>query len=268
MNKLILKLSLLFCLTCFAFASFFVPPQTKLFQKQYRYLLMLSSFKRPIFLSGQVYRLLNQSYQNFDISVSIKGSPNDYGFASTFSREFEEFKKTGKVFIRFDHNGKQLSNLLDTVRHLDINNYDYFCKIDDDDWYAPDYLEELNQSLSHLSKEEQRISSTAYHWGLILTEDISHTQLRKNFTDLTGPTLCFSKELIRMALRVEKNPKLIRKYLPGASESMFIHREDAFLDHMARNNGPHVERESFYPSVIYGWQYRSVIRNKGYVKFY
>ncbi|MBO7244929.1 MAG: hypothetical protein J6V53_06610 [Alphaproteobacteria bacterium] len=79
--------------------QFFISVQKQFTQKNYRYLLMLSSFKRPIFLSGQIYRLLNQTYQNFDISVSIKGSLNDYGFASTFSRKFDQFKQSGKVFI-------------------------------------------------------------------------------------------------------------------------------------------------------------------------
>ncbi|MBO7244930.1 MAG: hypothetical protein J6V53_06615 [Alphaproteobacteria bacterium] len=267
MKKNTIKLIICFFLCIFTIGSFFMPVQKQFTQKNYRYLLMLSSFKRPIFLSGQIYRLLNQTYRNFDISVSIKGSPNDYGFASTFSREFDRFKQSGKVFVRFDHNGHQFSNLLDTVRHLDINNYDYFCKIDDDDWYAPDYLEELNRNLNQLSKKEQAISSSTYHLGLILTEDIKQTYLNKNTTPLSGPTQCFSKAIIQIALRLEKNPKLITKYLPNANESLFVNREDRFLDHMARQNGTHIERDALYPSVIYGWQYRSVIRNYNYVDF-
>ena len=268
MKKNILKLSLCLLLVCICISSFFMPVQKSLTQKNYRYLLMVSSFKRPIFLSGQIYRLLNQTYQNFDISVSIKGSSNDYGFASTFSREFDGLKDTGKVFIRFDNNGKQLSNLLDTIRYLDIKNYDYFCKIDDDDWYAPDYLESVNRNLNRIPKNKQTLSSTSYHEGLILTEDVSSTHLNKNNTNLSGPTLCFSRSIIEAALRVEKNPNLIKKYLPKGHEGMFTQREDAFLDHMSRENGTHIERESLYPSVIYGWQYRSVIRNNGYVNFY
>lgn len=268
MKKSTLKFVLLTTLTLFAGASFFIPPVKKdpLIQKNNRFLLMLSSFKRPIFLSGQIYRLLNQNYPYFDISVSIKGSPNDYGFSSTFSREFEQFEKTGKVFVRFDHNRGQFANLLDTIRHINIDNYDYFCKIDDDDWYSHDYLFEVNRNLNKIPVDKQKISSSTYHNGYILTENIDTTKLNINQTPLTGPTLCFSREIMRIALRIEKEPALIDKYLPGESANLFERREDRFLDHMARKNGMHIERESLYPTVIYGWQYRSVIRNNGYVR--
>ena len=35
-------------------------------KKQYRFLLSLSSFKRPILLSGQILRFMNQDYSHFD----------------------------------------------------------------------------------------------------------------------------------------------------------------------------------------------------------
>ena len=265
-KKLHIKIFLCLFLSFFAGASFFMPVIQNAHQKNFRYLLMLSSFKRPIFLSGQIYRFLNQSYQNFDISVSIKGTPNDYGFASTFSREFEKFKKTGKVSVRFDDNGPQLSNLLDTVRHVDLNKYDYFCKIDDDDWYAPDYMSEVNKNLNLIPKEKRTFSSSSYHDGLILTETLEKTSLWKNATGLTGPTLCFSQKLIELALRIEKNPELVAKYIPSEGTWTFKFNEDRFLDALARNLGPHIQRHSPYPTVIYGWQYRSVTRNQNYVK--
>ena len=266
MKKLTVKLLLCFLLlTTATISAFFkqLPPKK---EKEYKILLCLSSFKRPIFLSGQIERLLNQTYKNHDISVSIKGSPNDSAFRNTFLREFDRFEKTGRVRIRFDKNRTQYANLLDTMRGIDLDKYDIFCKIDDDDWYSPDYVSEVNRAFNTIPEEGFEISSSAYHEGFILTENIDQTFLNKNGTGLTGPTLCFSREIIKIAFEIEKNPSLIKKYIPDESESAFNRHEDRFLDHMARKNGYHVERNSPYPTVIYGWQYRSVIRNKDYVR--
>ncbi|MBO7244928.1 MAG: hypothetical protein J6V53_06605 [Alphaproteobacteria bacterium] len=126
-------------------------------------------------------------------------------------------------------------------------------------------MKDVNRNLNHLSKKEQIYSSRSYHIGLILTEDISTTHLNKNNTDLTSPTLCFSKELIKLSLQIEQNPSLIKEYIPTENKSSFIVNEDRLLNKLARTLGHHIERESFYPSIIYGWQYRSVMRNRGYI---
>ncbi len=265
MKRTTFKLVTCFLLLTLAITTSFFK-QIPSHNKEYKILLCLSSFKRPIFLSGQIRRLLDQTYKNHDISVSIKGSPNDSAFRNTFLREFEQFEKTGRVRIRFDKNRSQYSNLLDTMRDVDLDKYDIFCKIDDDDWYSPDYVEEVNAAFNQFSKEEIYLSSSAYHEGFILTENIDQTFLNQNYTGLTGPTLCFSREIIKIALEIEKDPSLIKKYLPEENETLFQRKEDRFLDHMARRNGPHIHRNSSYPTVIYGWQYRSVIRNKGYVR--
>ena len=264
-----LKLGICFLIFLIAFiSSFFKQVHTPDVKKEYRILLCLSSFKRPIFLSGQIDRLLNQTYNKnkYDISVSIKGSPNDSAFRNTFLREFEHFEKTGRVRIRFDKNKSQYANLLDTMRDIDLDKYDIFCKIDDDDWYSRDYVAEVNRAFNTFTEDAFELSSSAYHEGFILTEDIDQTYLNKNYTGLTGPTLCFSREIIKIAFEIEQNPSLIKKYIPEEGEGSFHRHEDRFLDHMARRNGSHIERSSPYPTVVYGWQYRSVIRNNNYVR--
>lgn len=51
---------------------------TSVFPKKHKILVMISSYKRPLLLSGQIIRFQNQTYQNFDISVSIKGAPENW----------------------------------------------------------------------------------------------------------------------------------------------------------------------------------------------
>ncbi len=266
MKKSVLKLSCIFTLSVLAIGSAFFRHIPEPDLKEHKILLSMSSFKRPIFLVGQIARLLNQTYKNHDISVSIKGSPNEAAYRNTFLREIENYEKTGRVFIRFDKNRDQFYNFLDTVRNIDIEQYDIICKIDDDDWYAPDYVYEVNKAFNQIPEEDREISSTSYSHAYILTEDIDQTHLRKNNSNLTGPTLCFSKEIIKIALQIEQDPTIISKYVSGHSSGSFWRNEDALLDHLARANGPHIERDSPYTTVIYGQQYRSVMRNNQYVR--
>ena len=265
MKKHFLKLTVCFLTSFFAVLTLFFNPQiNQKPEKEYKILLMLSSFKRPIFLSGQISRLLNQTYKNHDISVSIKGIDGTAAFRNTFLREFDTFEKTGRVFVRMDENGPQLSNLLDTVRHLDVEKYDFFCKIDDDDWYAPDYVENVNREFNYLNNQTTPYLSSAYKNAYILNENIDEAFLYKNNTDLLGPTLCFSKDLIKIALEIDKDPSAIKKYAPTETAGDIHVREDKLLDHMALHQGIRIMRESEYPLVIYGWQYRSVMRNDRY----
>lgn len=231
--------------------------------KNHKFLLCISSFKRPIFLSGQILRMMNQTYQNFDMSVSVKGVNKEWA-EKTFVKEWQPLIDKGRLILRFDPNGYQMHNFLDTVRDIDRTKYDYFCKIDDDDWYTPDYLEDVNNSIN----SEKNISVTGSLNTYILTENINEVVFYKNNTELMGPTLCFSRKVIETALEIEKNPKLLETYLPNdAQPFLFIHCEDRVLHHLGQVLGTENLRNTGEPKVIYGWQYRSVTRNDNYVSY-
>ena len=258
MRKLIIKLFIILLLVGSAGYAYHLkhPPQ-----KNYRFLLMCSSFKRPIFLSGQIFRLMNQTYQNFDISVSVKGV-DPVKSAETFEKEWRPLIEKKRLFLRYDLNRAQLSNLLDTVRNVHLNNYDYFCKIDDDDWYAPEYLESVNKNLN-AAKKKVHITSG----GLIykLWEDIDTTHIDKNNVDMFGPTICMSRKLLKILLKIEKNPLLYKKYLPDEPMGLEWWREDRLITHLGAKMGA-LRRHTDEPLVIYGQQYRSVTRNDNYVQ--
>ena len=77
----------------------------------------------------------------------------------------------------------------------------------------------------------------------------------------------FSRKIIDTALKIEKDPSLLHTYLPDEPyPELFIAREDRLLHHLARNIGKEQVRIGTEPQVIYGWQYRSVMRNQNYVK--
>lgn len=232
--------------------------------KQYRFLLMISSFKRPIFASGQVFRLMSQTYQNFDLSLSLKGVDKKYSVL-TFEKEFLPYINKGRLFLRYDKNGGQLSNLLDTVRNIDLQKYDYFCKIDDDDWYAPEYLQSINDELNDAAKRGMTVDTTSTTNAYLLGENISTTVMSYNKSDLAGPTMCFSRRLIELAFMIEKNPDLYNELLPNEPRGLIHFYEDRMLFHLAEYWDSLLQRRTSEPLVVYGQQYRSVMRNNNYV---
>lgn len=226
-----------------------------------RILVMISSYKRPLLLSGQIIRFANQTYKNFDISVSVKGAPKGY-VKYTFMQEWMPLINKGKLFVRFDENKDQLANLLDTVRDVKIEDYDYFCKVDDDDWYAPTYLEEVNKWL----KKENNVAISLTRNATILRNGEESVEMKPNNTDLSGPTMCFSRALIKLALELEINPAAAASgYSAEDVLALKEKREDTLFHRVAPLVGSVQERSTSSYNIIYGQQYPSVIRNWGYL---
>ncbi len=230
------------------------------FQERYRILACVSSFKRPIFVSGQILRLMNQTYP-VDVSLSVKGVPA--GFVKrALMQEWKPFVQKGKLSDRIDANRDQYSNFLDTVRDIDLNKYDYFCKIDDDDWYGPDYFKHVNE---WLNKESDIDISSSRH-TLIVKEGDKSGDVLNNYTDLSGPSMCFSRKVVQTFLDIEKNPGLIKKFLPDISlQSFRWKREDNLFHKIARVIGKAQERMPPRTDLVFGWQYPSVMRGN-YIK--
>lgn len=226
-----------------------------------RILVMISSWKRPLLLSGQIIRFEKQTYRNFDVSVSVKGAKEEW-VRPTFMQEWEDMMNAGKLRVRFDENKDQLANLLDTVRDVNLNDYDYFCKVDDDDWYAPTYLEEVNE---WLNKEDNIVLSHSRK-ATILRNGDDYVYMGFNTSVLSGPTMCFSRELIEAALKIEKNPDALGELYPAHMvERLKGIREDRMLHELAVAMGKNQHRMTSPYNIIYGQQYPSVIRG-GYLK--
>lgn len=223
---------------------------------QHRFLLSLSSFKRPILLSGQVLRLMNQDYPHFDLSVSVKGFDATVA-GDTLLREWEPFIKSGRLNVRFDENKDQFSNLMDGVRDVDLTRYDYVCKIDDDDWYTPDYLSSVNAFLNQSGPVSMTSSRNAY----LLVRQSGQTKMIRNFTTLSGPSMCFSVELFKNALAIEADPTVAEQWFDkGYVEAFFGRREDNILHQLGHKMGVVGERNGGAPKMIFGQQFPSVMR--------
>lgn len=230
------------------------------FQKHYRILACVSSFKRPIFVSGQVLRLMHQSYP-VDVSLSVKGVPEDF-VRTALMQEWVPFVQEGRLVVRVDENRDQYSNFLDTVRNIDLTKYDYFCKVDDDDWYGPDYFKHVNE---WLNKSDGVVVSSSRQ-ALIVREGDKSVIISNNNTDLSGPSMCFSRKLIQTFLDIEKDPVLIKEFLPELSLNSFRwKREDNLFHKLGRAIGDAQERVTPRTDLVFGWQYPSVMRGN-YIK--
>lgn len=229
---------------------------TSVFPKKHKILVMISSYKRPLLLSGQIIRFQNQTYQNFDISVSIKGAPENW-VKKMFMQEWQPLMDKGRLFVRFDENKNQLSNHLDTLRDIDLDKYDYFCKVDDDDWYVPTYLEHVNDWLN----KDTDIAMSASRNAAVLEEDENTAKMKMFYGETYGPTMCFSREVMKIAFEVEKDASALEPYIDAKTvEFLRDRREDNLLDRIAKRTGKIQFRNDGIPRVIYGKQYPGVTR--------
>ncbi len=223
--------------------------------KNYRILACLSSYNRPIFVSAQVLRLLRQSYP-VDISVSIKGLSPEF-VENALEKEWSEGIKSGRIIVRISPNRDQYSNFLDTVRDVDIERWDYFCKIDDDDWYGPDYFKNVNE---WLNKEDDIVMSYTLQNMIIRQANNIVTVTESNY-DWFGPSMCYSRKLIKKALWLEKHPAIAETYVRNFPLSKYRQKqEDNFMHKLSMKMGKIQERKTSKWDLSWGWQYPSVTR--------
>lgn len=231
---------------------------------QYRILVFMPSFKRPVFLSGQILRIMRQTYDNFDFFVSVKGVSQDV-IEETVMLEWHEYIKSGRLHVRFDPNKKQLANMLDPIRDVDISKYDYFCKIDDDDWYSPTYLENI---VDHLNTGEDIFltGSPTYYEAKSSLKSVNFNYTNQGWG---GGSMCYNKEVMKALFEIEKMTKdqIRERYkLIYPVEWYLTGHEDALIALIASQTGTVLRRDYIVPNVIYNQQYPSISRNENYTQ--
>lgn len=225
------------------------------FTKNYKILACISSFNRPVFVSGQVLRMLQQSYP-VDISVSVKGVPENF-IDESLKKEWAPEIASGRVKMRVDANRDLFSNFLDTVRDVDLSQYDYFCKIDDNDWYAPDYFKHVREWL----KKENNTALSYTQNSMMMSSGDNFVGVSKSPAEPSGSSLCFSRQVIETALQLEQNPDAAETYIAGYPLSEYREKnEDFYLQKLAQQIGTVQNRETSVWDLVFGLQYRSVFQ--------
>jgi len=98
----------------------------------------------------------NQSYDNFHHSIAINKYPIDSDKYDAWSRNHGGEKEFdyGELFddivddrwtIKYYTNGNQHVNYLNAIKQINIDDYDYFIKIDDDEIHKREYLTSIYQ---------------------------------------------------------------------------------------------------------------------------
>lgn len=225
-------------------------------KKQYRILAFISSYKRPMLLSGQISRLKDQTYKNFDLSVSLKGVETTY-LAQTFLQEWYPLIDSGWMHFQIDQNRDQLANQLDPMRGIHLDKYDYFCKIDDDDWYSPDYFEDINNWLNRIP--DTAMSYSEHEYELYNHDD--KAVMTKRIQGIFGNTMCFSRDLIKVFFDIEADRNAHPQIIDSQTVSdLKARNEDHLFDEISYKFGIRAHRISTNPKLIYGQQYPGVFR--------
>ena len=228
-----------------------------------RFLLLLSSYKRPVYLTDLIARLNNFNYNknDFDIAVSVKGVSSDV-VDNLLLSDFEEDIKTGHLIFKTDENKNQFTNLLNTYRDIDLSNYDYLLKIDDDDWYHKDYLKTLHLILTTLNHPDFIVSNNLTY----LRMNASFSFLKQGQASNMGSSICMKTNFATELLKIEKmEDTAIEKLIPSDSNlkaPFKIAYEDRFINALAHQ----AEKKYIYftnvPLFIYNKQNASITRLK------
>ena len=169
----------------------------------------------------QIYQMLHQNYDNFHVFVACKGI-SEFNFNKYIKPQYKKYIDEGKLTIRYFPNKNQLSNFFDTIRDIDIEDFDYFCKIDDDDLYSPDYIKTYNDLANYypnnnffFRKDSQRLVRKNYKGFVSLEYDGSNIYM--------GPTLCMLKSVLKKIRKAEESVSNLQEYIKeeGLPEELY-----------------------------------------------
>lgn len=193
----------------------------------------LSSYKRLTDLQRQIWCMMDQSYPHLHVFAAVKGL-SEGTFRKTVLPLFEHFMQEGRLTLRLFPNKNQLSNMLDTVRDLDVSRYDLFAKVDDDDLYGRDYFKSVNDFHLHLPQE---FSSYYCGTGEYLTSRDGYPFAGNGFFGCFGPTMVFSRAVLEKLRKCEQEPDRIPEISPRASHSGYGFTEDNFMHRIMCETG-------------------------------
>lgn len=184
--------------------------------------LCLSSYKRIEDLQRQLYALLGQTYRQFHIFAAVKGIPDNV-VAACLTPLFSEEIAAGRLTLRLFPNKNQLSNLLDTVRGLPVDDYDLFLKIDDDDIYGRAYLQHIRDFHRMLP-----VGWNSSYGGICSTLERSHgfPLMGSGCYSVFGSSFAWTRTVLDRLWECERNPSGmipgILKRTPGGFDAEHI----------------------------------------------
>lgn len=106
-----------------------------------RPLCFTTSYNRPYELYNTINSVLNQTYKDIKYSVAINIDNKED--ESKYKLLLKELATDKRLNILFTKNKSQHENYLYPIKNGKYENYNLFIKLDDDDIYKPDYIENI-----------------------------------------------------------------------------------------------------------------------------
>lgn len=167
--------------------------------------VLISSYKRLNDLTRQIFSFRQQTCKDLHLFVAVKGI-SEYAFEREFKPLFHSLLEEDFLTLRHYPNKNQLSNLLDTIRGENIDDYDLFLKVDDDDSYELHYVEDIVR----FHQQRPPTHSSRYQPGSLgkITVLQSYCPVRQQGHDWSGNSMALRKHVIEILFQIEADPTL------------------------------------------------------------
>ncbi len=241
------------------------PSQKRPLGRPFNMAACIASYKRVEDLLRQILCMMNQSYPHLHVFAAVKGVS-----AETARRillpHVQPFIDAGRVTLRLCPNRNQLTNFMDTVRGLDISSYDLFAKIDDDDFYDPDYFRHVADFHALLP---DGYSSCHRGEGLWLKRHEGYPYLEKSFLLALGPAQVMSRRVMEDLLAWETDRAAMKEamyrclrqtgfYQFGFAEDQLF--QTVMLEHGCADIAPYLKKRGIHSHLIMQKSNASIMR--------
>jgi hypothetical protein len=169
------------------------------------------TFGRPLMLRHCVFQMQTQTYP-VDQAIFINAPDADSALNYLPLISSIPINPLSKIVAKFSTSKSPYLNYISALNLVDLDNYDLFIKIDDDDIYAPSYVESCWQSF----KERAWDFSGSHSHGYIENDKFYPNSLVKslglNSDDISlgvqefmPPTMAFSRRAIEYIVAMEED---------------------------------------------------------------
>lgn len=172
--------------------------------KEWKVAALIPSYKRFEDVIRQIHGMLGQSYPP-DIYVAVKGL-SKYHVENILKPMFRSALEAGKLHVNYYPNSNQLANLIDPIRGYDVEPYDLFAKIDDDDFYGPDYFRHLIDFHNTIPYGYSSFHKEHYlHYSM----NNGMPRFKTEWGWIFGRTLVFTREVLKKMQAIDADPDVI-----------------------------------------------------------
>ena len=210
--------------------------------------------------------MMHQTYSDYHLFVAVKGV-SEFIFQKILLPAFQEFIDAGKLTLRHFPNKNQIANFIDTIRDLDISDFEIFAKIDDDDFYGREYLTIVNDF--HCLIPQHHGSCYIGTNPVKYSNSDGYMSLQFEGFQVFGASMVFTAENMKEIIKYEANPALITDYTRrcdnGNAHCNFGFSEDNLYHMIMKDSGfsniePYISARHIFPYIIVQKSNRSVTR--------